>query len=483
MSFAKPTRSLALSTVPNSTIIRLSIVIAAVFAWLLLCGSLCAQSSEQVSEQVAGPLREGRTVRVKVILEAVGELHPIASQADGDAAAQTLPMKAIANLAYDEVAVPTNNSISRSARYYHQAHAQLSVSSRPQEGRLRESVRYIFCDHNEEGTHLYSSAGALNRSELELITVPCNSAILDKLIPTELPQNGDSWQHPDELIAQLLNLDAVTANDVSSSAIEIDDVIARMTIKGKVIGSVDGVITELDINGKYNLDRHAGYVSWIALTISEDRNVGPSVPGFKVDARIRVAVEEIADESFARQAIKSAVTGPSAGLQLIEFEPQDSSFTVLHGREWHVLSNSPKHAVLRMVNDGQTVAQCNMRELPIEGKSKALSLEKFQQEVVKGLSSANPQIVDATEAVNPAGLRVLRVQVSGIVSNATVQWIYHLATSDDGRGISYIFTMAGDQAEEFGVADLEFTSTLRFSDAGEKEPRMVELPRSKAMPR
>ena len=123
---------------------------------------------------------------------------------------------------------------------------------------------------------------------------------------------------------------------------------------------------------------------------------------------MRVAIEPNVESSFADQVAQTAGTDTTAGLQLLEFEPQDSSFALMHGRKWHVLSKQPKFAVLRMVDEGQTIAQCNIREIAALPKEKRTTLESFKLDVVKGIANSRPQIVSATESTNPAGVRVYR---------------------------------------------------------------------------
>ena len=472
MSFAKHPRTLAISRSNNAVRMRLSICCAGIFIWIFLYSVSIAEQPGD-SPRV---LRSGNTARVKVVVEAKGELQ-LTAESEAQPSPKKLPMKAIGNLTYDEVAVSATKSNDRVARYYHEAKAQLSVSERPSESRLRADRRYILCDSTDDAAELYSTTGALTRDELELITVPGNSAMIDQLLPSAIAsiEVSQEWTHDDDLLAKLLNLHAVTANDVKSKAVAIEDNLIRMEIAGNIVGSVDGVLTDIEINGKYNFDRQKKCITWFATTIKEDRAVGPTTPGFQVEARVRVAIDPDADSSFAAQTVQTAPGGPAAGMQLLEFEPKDSTFALTHDRRWHVLSQQPKYAVLRFVEDGQTIAQCNLREIPVAGKAKPVTLDSFKMDAVKGLAKSQPQIVSANESTNPAGMKVFRVQIAGTVSNAAVQWIYHLAIDKKGRGVSYVFTMAADLAEQFGAADMEITSTLKFSETDDTEVRMVEL--------
>ncbi|MCA9214960.1 MAG: hypothetical protein KDB27_17935 [Planctomycetales bacterium] len=469
MHFATRCQTLAQSRSTNPALLRVSICAAGLFVWTLLCSYTLGDSKGE-------PL--SKPARVKVVVEAQGDLT-LAAEKEGQPDPKPVPMQVIANLTYDEVSVSTDSS-ARTARYYHEAKAQLSVAKRPIENRLRADRRYVFCDSTDGKTSIYSSTGALSRNELELLTVPANSMVIDQLLPVDLrsdsePKQGHKWTQEAGTVAALLNLHAVTTSDVSSVIAEADDKLVRMRIAGQVSGSVDGVITELEIKGKYNFDREAKRITWLAMTIKETRAVGPTTPGFTVEARVRVAIEPAIDSTFTDQTVETSVVGSQAGLQVLELEPQDSTFAITLGRNWHLLSESPHVAVIRMVSNGQTVAQCNLRELPTTGQAKPVTLDSFKLDAMKGLTDASPQILSATESTNPSGLKVYRVQVAGTVGNAAVQWIYHLAIGEDGRGVSYVFTMAADQAEQFGAADHEITSSLRFRETTKEDVRMVEL--------
>ena len=122
------------------------------------------------------------------------------------------------------------NKDRRVARYYHEAEAQISVSERPLKNGLREDRRFIFCDVSGTDTAIYSTTGGLTRDELELVTVPANSSVIDELLPEDVSQlkPDHEWQHSDTLLARLLNLHAVTANDVKSKVANTDDELIRM---------------------------------------------------------------------------------------------------------------------------------------------------------------------------------------------------------------------------------------------------------------
>ena len=170
-------------------------------------------------------------------------------------------------------------------------------------------------------------------------------------------------------------------------------------------------------------------------------------------------VADAPETDFADEVVAIA-TGDDV-TDLLEYESDNSRFRLVHSRKWHVISESPKKAILRMIDSGDTIAQLNIHDLPISNEKK-VSLDHFKAEVQKLLQKSEPQIVDATETSNENGFRVMRVCVVGKVSDAPVQWIYYHLGNESGQAVSCVFTMSADRAEKFGAADIEITSGLRL---------------------
>ncbi len=135
----------------------------------------------------------------------------------------------------------------------------------------------------------------------------------------------------------------------------------------------------------------------------------------------------------------------------------------MHDRRWHVLSIRPELIVMQFVEDGQLIAQCNLRSLPSRGSSEAVSLSQFQEEIRLALGSAAQQIIDSNESLQPNGVRQLRVSVVGEVAKAPVHWIYYQLTDSSRQLLTCVFTMSGQNVERFGSEDVSFISSLTLN--------------------
>ena len=103
-----------------------------------------------------------------------------------------------------------------------------------------------------------SRPGPLTRNELDLVDVPGNSLLLDRLLPAKPVVVGDRWKHDDALLAMLLGLDAISASEVSSEIKDLDNDNARIELAGSVQGAIGGVSTEFELKGRYKFDRQQG---------------------------------------------------------------------------------------------------------------------------------------------------------------------------------------------------------------------------------
>ena len=91
-------------------------------------------------------------------------------------------------------------------------------------------------------------------------------------------------------------------------------------------------------------------------------------------------------------------------------------------------------------------------------------MEEFQQESRSALGAAVQQVVDAQETKTPQGLRQLRVALVGQVAGTPVHWIYYQVSDSDGRRVTCVFTMSGEEVARFGAEDIQLVSTMTLSE-------------------
>ena len=105
--------------------------------------------------------------------------------------------------------------------------------------------------------------------------------------------------------------------------------------------------------------------------------------------------------------------------------------------------------VLRLVDRGDLIAQCNITPRAPLGKDQQLSMDEFQNDVKRVLGKNFEEIVEATEEQGDNELRLLRVVVAGKVGDLSIQWTYYHLSDDAGPRASLVFTIESSLLERF----------------------------------
>lgn len=426
-----------------------------VFALLLLaCSSLRAEST-----YLLAPANETKALqRVRVAIEIQGVLK---TNPDGKKVTR-IPLAVQASLNYEE-RITGSEGKRRAARYYEEARADLKIKDSVQTSSLNDDHRLILVRtaHNESA--FYSPQGPLTRDELDLLDVPGNSAIAPSLLPGREVKIGETWTPDESVLALLLGLEAVSKSETTATLAKVDEDVAIIDVAGFVQGAIGGVATEIELKAKLNFDLGARRLTWLAMALKENRAVGHAEPGFETVSRVRVAIQPA--ESLSQLTDKLLVGLPSdsdTSAALLKLESPKGGFRLLYDKRWRVMVDRSDVSILRFVERGDLIAQCNISPLPDSTPGKHLSLEEFKAEIEEALGKNFGQIVEAKQSKTESGLRVLRIVASGVSSELPIQWIYYHVSSDQGRRAAYVFTFEARLAERFGAADDVLSGSFEF---------------------
>lgn len=402
----------------------------------------------------------GSVDRVQATLEVGGDL---ALAQDGKTS--LVKMSVVGNLRYHEKLLFKSDTglASRSVRDYDHAEAAIKIEKGGLKPTLSPTGRVLVMDANEQATTLFSPRHPISREELDLVNIQGNTLVLDRLLPTEKVDVGAPWQHSPELLTILLGLDLISQADVKSEVKSIDEHAVKITLQGSVQGAIGGVVTKLDLKGKYTFDRDQRRITWLALLIKEKRLAGLIGPGLDVVAKLQVQItpdakcEQLTDEALANLELE-----PGPKNTLLSMESKGGEFRFLHDRRWFVMSEQSLAVAVRLVERGELIAQCNIGALTKTEPGKRQTLEEFQAEVRRSLDKNFGQFVRATEGTNAAGYTIYQVDSVGRVSDLDIQWRHFLVADGDGRQVVFAFTLEDDLAERFGADDQALVGSLEF---------------------
>jgi len=419
-------------------------------------------------------LRSGRAQGgvdlVQAVLEVGGDLTMVE-----EGKVNREKMSVVAKFVYDEksLRIPSRaGGPIRAVRHYHQADGKVQSGEFTYQPRLREERRLIGVEVDGPDVTLFSPEGTLTSEELELIDVLANSLVLDRLLPDKpLPVNG-RWKHPDDLIAAMLGLDAITESNVKSVLTGVADGKARLEMSGRVAGAEDGVSTKLEMKGKYQFDLKAKRITWFGLLVRENRSVGHVDTGFDVVARLQMKITPgRKSEHLSETALANLPLEPTPELTQLSYEPPEAKWRLAHDRRWFVITEEDSQAVLRLIDGGDKLAQCNVALLPQAADATQLTLERFQEDVVRALDKSFKQLLRSSQRHSEADYRVFQVVAEGEASDLPMQWIYYLVTDEQGRRVVLAFVLEKQMLDRFQGADEELVATLRLA-----EPKIASKP-------
>ncbi len=403
----------------------------------------------------------GQTDRVTVLVEVGGDITEVS---DGKVRGEK--MSVVCNLDYDEKTLETTADASggsRSVRYYNEATAVVKVGQDQFKPALRPGRRMIGVNIDSQAMTLFSPSGTLTRDELELLDVLGNSLLLDRLLPEEPVAVGQRWKHSEKLMAMLLGLDEVGTTDVHSVLGSVTAADARIEMSGRVEGAIHGVSTKIELKAKYRFDRKRRRIDWLGLLVQEQRNSSPVTDGVDAVARVQVQIlpkkgpTELTDANLKDLSLR-----PNAELRQLTYESAGGDWQFAYDRCWNVYRDQRDLVVLRMLDRGELIAQCNVSPLRTDTSGKQIALAEFQEDVRKALGESFQEYVEASQRRSDADYRIYRVSVRGKVSELPIQWNYYLVVDEMGHQVVFAFTVESGVVDRLHEADQRLVNSLRF---------------------
>jgi hypothetical protein len=437
-------------------------VLAVIYVILAIApqASRAAESGEK--HLLSAHHKRGELSRVQVAMQVGGDLNLV----DEKGKASTLPMSVVANLAYDEafLALDPAGKPTRSVRFYDDVRAVIKIDKGGEKPSLDAARRLIVAERSaKEACNLFCPAEPLKREELDLIEVPGSSLVIEDLLPEAPVASGESWKITDTTLAALLCLDAVSWCDSSGILGDVRDGIADIAVGGTLNGAVGGIATEIELKIKMKFDVSARRITQFAMLVKEKRAVGHVGPGLDTVAKIIINISPIPHSQQLTAAVLQSVPAATAPEQLaLAYSPKGGQFRVQYDRRWYLTEDEPKLAVMRMVDRGELVAQCNISPLP--KLEKAIPLAEFQRDVQRTLGKNFGQFVNAGQSINEAGYAVFRVVVHGDVGGLPIEWIYYLVQDRAGHRVSLAFTLEQSLSERFAATDKAMVAALSLTE-------------------
>ncbi len=408
--------------------------------------------------------RSGDTTRVEITLKAEGLYKPAASPgAEKADVPKPLALKVESRLDFLQRRL-TWKGRGVAVRRVLKAASAVNGEIRPLAAAIRPEVALLVAEPRAGGVVVFSPGGSLTRSELELVEGPGDPLVFGGLLPDRPVAVGDHWAIEDAAARSLSAYDTLTSSTIEATLESVDAGAAKVRLRGEIRGSVLGGEGTMACDGSFTFDRKAARIDFLSINRAETRRPGVVEEGLDVKSTLTVTRRgaetppALADESLAKQSLD----GGPARERLIVFGP-GGRCSLEHDRDWHTYWDDPRVTVLKRVERGRLVAQCNLAVGPSAGRGKHQDPDQFRDDVRKGLGARFGHLIGSGEVDgHPDGGFRYKIGIQGQQGELGLVWYYYLIAAPEGDQILATFTLAESQARAFGDQDEAMIGSFRW---------------------
>jgi len=441
--------------------------------------SLASQAVAQESYLLTEDYTDSREFSVTTKLNVTGKTQAAKSKDKATA----LKLNVDATLEYVERRLPPAGRDAlalRCLRDYSDAHAEIRVGGQTTLPRLREKNRLIVAEGQPGGLRFYNPLRPMYFSELELLKAPGDSLAAIAMLPGRRVEIGETWTLDNWATQFVTSLEAIEKGEIQCTAKSIEKSQLKVEFAGEVTGANYGAFTTVKLSGDYTFDVKQGFVTRLVMKQSEKGSIGVVSQGLDVAAQVTMERSLKSSENrLTEEMLKKIPLEPEPAKLLIAFDSNAWNVRFHHSRLWHLYKHERNVAVLRLVDQGSLVAQCNVAPLKAAKPGAHMSEEQFLKDIQKTLGERFRGVNSAERIRGEAvggddGLFVHRVETFGQSNGVDAIWIHYLIAAPDGRQMALIFTVGKNELEKFSGRDIEIAAGLEFLE--DKPQQAVGVP-------
>jgi hypothetical protein len=415
--------------------------------------------------------RVGESARVVVALRAEGKFLEEVPQGAGAAGKAEPPrvrkikVETRTEFAERVLAADAGGRADRVARWVFQASSALNGEIRTRATAIRPEVALLIAERRGEAVVVFSPAGPMTRAELEVVEAVGDPLALAGLLPAEAVKVGDRWRVGGDAARGLSGYDALAVNALEASLESLDAAEAVLRIKGEVRGAALGGAGTIACDGTVRFDRAAGQITRLDLTRHETRKAGPVEEGLDIASTLTVERRAMATPAALGDAVVAALPNDrDPQRELLVLIAPGGRYELHHDRDWHIYWDDSRLTVLKRLDHGEVVAQCNLNVGPKVPAGKHQDPDQFREDVRRVLGERFVKFVGVGEVEgDPAGGFRYKVTVQGRQGDVGILWDYYLIASPEGDQLLAMFTHALAQSAAFGDQDLRLVASFRWT--------------------
>lgn len=361
-----------------------------------------------------------------------------------------VPLEVKADFQFEEL-VQNSGDVLRAIRFYEKAHADIRLNNLQEKSNLDASNQYILVNRNAKKTGLEriavaSLAGTLSQREWQLIETPASSFLIDQIIAGRKLQKGESWKIEGALLADLLLLDSIDESNVVCNVVNRSGNRVEVSMHGHSKGGDDDVNADVRVSGKFIFDAKTRTFLKSELTLRHKRDEGQIGPGYDALIKVESTAKAVSNSSHLSKSNISKIRSSRSITSDLQLENPTKTIALVHSRHWRSVINSNELTVLRLLDDGQVLGQCNVIPMPSLPDARVYTADVFAEDVKKSLGTS-AKIVDrrSDKAIN--GNSIYEIEVTSVEDGVQLTRVYYHVIHPQGFRAMCIVTTEAELAD------------------------------------
>jgi hypothetical protein len=389
---------------------------------------------------------------------------------------RTLPITITGELHFTEIAgaaARAPEGVAACVRHYSSTKATVEVDGQTDQMQLSANRRLICVRKMSQGVIYFSPEGPVTRDDLELIETQFDPMTLLDMLPAELVTPGKTWRPPADAVAEVLGLETVSRTTLQCTLNRPEGSRLKIDVAGEADGTNLGAKSMIKVQGHMIYDKSESRITEVDVRIQEQRDISRAAPGFEMTASVKTKVSRLSKTPAELSAAQLAhfKLEPSAATLCLDFAAPAPAIGLMHDRRWHITAHRRDALVLRMMENGEMIGQCNVTTLSNSEEDMAVDFTRFRQQIEELMGKQNGKIDEAAAAQPDEKIHVLRIAASASVKEVPVRWLYYYLAGPDGERAVLVFTLEEKTAKAFGESDHELVGGFRFLTPPAKNAR------------
>ena len=410
----------------------------------------------------------GDCFHVTIDMKLTGEIR--VRKGDG-VAKMTLAANASHDFQERVLAAGADGLAQKIARVYDTARAVIHVNDDASERTLRPDRRLVVAQRDKQQLLVYSTGGGFTQEELEVAHDHFDTLVLPGLLPGKAAAVGDTWKVPNAVAQEVCLFEGLTEQTLVGKLEEVKDGVAVFSIAGASNGIDQGAMVKTTVNATGKFDLQSKRLIELTWTQKDDRDQGPVSPASTVEATttlVRKPIEQPARLSDVA-LVSAPADAPPASMVQLECNDPKGRFSFLYARDWQVTSQTDAHVVLRLMENGDFVAQATVTPWTRAAKGTHLTPDAFRDAMNETPGWEPEKELDAREAPSPDDRWIYRISELGKMDDVEVLQNFYLVAAPGGEQLVVAVTLTPKQAEKLGARDLALVGGIELPAAPDKK--------------